>query len=730
MKIFSQTLLVHSITVVLFGGGAIQTTLADTEVSTLPTIEVAVEKQQETATFANGVLEKNTNLGPLGNKQIIDTPFSINSYSEQLIENQQAKTVAEVLKNDPAIRITTNQGHLNENFKIRGFDVNHEDMNYNGFFGVAPYGRIPTEFLESVTVLKGPNALITGVAPTGSIGAVVIANSKRADRDLTRLSTSFQDEGYYQSGFDVSRRFGENKEFGVRVNGVYGQGEHIVDGMDDRHISGAVAADYTTDKVKINFDSYAIHDNRKGGSPAMIAMGVKDSKGNGVNQVLSAPAGDLNYFPHLEGNTKSNFVGLSGEYKFTPDLKAFAGIGYVEKQYAGHLFGTRMIVTNLNGSATSQYYRVGSQEHNTAANVGFEANFDTGLIKHTLGLRADYLTRKYNQHKGQGATPVTFDTNIYDPSDKGNMPLANPTILPLGDNKYLSYTLTDQLSMLDDKLQLILGARYQDIDTKNRQKKTAYSDGKVSPSFGIVVKPFGENLSLYASYVEGLVEGSTVDSTLKDVNAGKTFAPFQTQQYEVGAKYQVGSWLNTLALYQIEKPSTMVTTFSQADANGNIQMTTDNAETRSRGVEWAFSGEIFEGLNLLGNLSYTDAELTKAAVNKGVSNQGNTVFGVPEWTASLGLDYAIPLLDGLNVNARTNYVGKQYMNDANTLELPDYTIVDLGARYKTKLGGVNTTFLFNIDNVANKKYWEGMFNQNYAVVGGARTYKAGVTFDF
>ena len=75
-------------------------------------------------------------------------------------------------------------------------------------------------------------------------------------------------------------------------------------------------------------------------------------------------------------------------------------------------------------------------------------------------------------------------------------------------------------------------------------------------------------------------------------------------------------------------------------------------------------------------------------------------------------------------------MSEQYLNEENTLELPDYTIVDLGARYKTKLGGVNTTFLANVDNVANKKYWEGVFNSNYALVGGARTYKVGVTFDF
>ncbi|MBK5649757.1 MAG: TonB-dependent receptor, partial [Acinetobacter sp.] len=57
-------------------------------------------------------------------------------------------------------------------------------------------------------------------------------------------------------------------------------------------------------------------------------------------------------------------------------------------------------------------------------------------------------------------------------------------------------------------------------------------------------------------------------------------------------------------------------------------------------------------------------------------------------------------------------------------------IFDAGARYKTKLGGVNTTLLFNVDNIANKKYWEGAFMSNYAIVGAERKFKVGVIFDF
>ncbi len=717
MNHFSKTILVHSITSAILGVGFAQTLWAE-EVTVLPTIVVVAESDTG---FAGGLIADKSRLGPLGEKKLIDTPFTVASYTEKLIEQQQASTIGQVLKNDASIRTTTNQGHLNENFKIRGFDVNHEDMNYNGFFGVAPYGRIPTEFLESVTVLKGPNALVAGLAPTGSVGAVVTANSKRADKNLTRVSTSFEDGGYYQSGVDVSRRFGQHEEFGVRVNAAYADGEHIIEGMNDRQALGALAADYTSDRFKVNLDAYAIKENRKGGSPAMVAMGGKGS----INQVLSAPKGDSNYFSDLQGNTTSQFAGLSSEYHFSDDLKAFAGVGYAEKTYDGHLFGTRMIVNNVNGNATSQYYRVGSKEHNTVANLGFEGKFATGAIQHTLGLRADYLTRKYTQHKA--ATSSAFNTNLYDPSTTGKMPTTYPLIVPYGDNQYVSYTLTDQISLLDDKLEFIVGARYQDIETKNLVKNSTYSSDKVSPSLGIVLKPFGEDLSFYASYVEGLVEGATLSdpSYATDVNYNKTFAPYQTTQYEIGAKYQLGSWLHTLAAYQIEKPALMTATFAQTDANGKTQSTSDNAETRSRGVEWSFSGKATDDLSVMGSLAYIDAEVSKAT-----TNQGNTIYGVPDFTASLGLDYAIPKIEGLNVNARVSYVSEQYLNAENTLELPDYTTVDVGARYKTQLGGVNTTFLANVDNVTDKKYWESVFNSNYAVLGGARTYKLGVTFDF
>lgn len=686
-------------------------TLAD-DSTVLPTIVVKADSQE---TDVTGKLKKKATLNILGEKDVLDTPFTIRNYSDQAIQDAHAHTVMDVLKIDPSIRTTTNSGHLNENFNIRGFNVNWDDLNLNGAYGMAPSGRVSTDILSSVTVLKGPNALVAGMAPGGSVGGVVVANTKRADKQLTRVTANFEEEGFYKSGFDVARRFGQDQELGARFSANYGQGEHVVDGLEDETISAVLGLDWTTDKAKINFDAYSTKDNREGGSPAMVSFAT-------LGKVLDAPDGRSNYLPNLWGKQSANYVGLSGEYKLHDNLKVIAGVATAEQKYQGHLFGTRLVVTDEAGKANSQYYHVKMNQRNTAANLGLEGAFNTGSIEHVVGLRADYLHRDTDMHSKAGETK--FVTNLYNPTDLGFMP-AEPSISQTADNDYMSYSLTDQISILDDKLQLILGARYQDIDIKNpTNSKNNYSADKISPSLGIVVKPWGEDISLYTSYVEGLSQGSTV-TVNGDVNFGKTFAPFQTKQYEVGAKYQHGSWLHTLAAYQIEKPSTMVEQLKD-NPEGFTQITTDGAETTSKGIEYGFSGNMTEDVIIWGNLAYIDVEYTK---NTNVQLVGKTVEGQPEFTAGLGIEYKLPM-DGLSINARGNYVDSQYLNNTNTLELPDYTLLDIGAKYTTNLGGVETTFRANVDNVTDEKYWAGVFNSGFATLGAGRTYKLGVTFDF
>ena len=700
---------------------------AEPENVSLATIVVKADSQE---TDVTGKLKKKATLNILGEKDVLDTPFTIRNYSDQAIQDSHAHSMADVLKTDPSIRSNTSSGHLNENFNIRGFAVGWEDYNLNGAYGMAPTGRITTDILNSVTVLKGPNALVAGMAPNGGVGAVIIANTKRADKELTRVTANFEDEGFYKSGFDVARRFGQNQEFGARLSAHYGQGEHVVDGLEDESTSAVLGLDWTTDKAKINVDAYSTKDKRDGGSPAMVSFAT-------IKKVIDAPDGRTNLFPNLFGNQEAKYIGVSGEYKLLDNLKVLAGVGSAKQNYEGHLFGTRVVLNNLAklGEGEGQYYHVLQEQKSTTANLGFEGAFDTGSVRHTVGLRADYLKQDTDRQPTARTTipEAIYITNIYNPTNAGVMP-PRPQLKAYSDNEFVSYSLTDQVSLLDDKLQFILGLRYQDMDLVSythaggKTTETKYAKDKVSPSVGIVVKPFGDDISLYASYVEGLSKGSRVDNststTIKDANEGHTFAPFETTQYEVGAKYQHGSWLHTIAAYQIQKPSTIVQALVN-DPQFN-QITTDDGETTSKGVEYGFSGNVIDDLIVWGNVAYIDAEYTNIAGN----TKGNTVQGQPEFTAGLGIEYKIPSVEGLSVNARGTYVDSQYVNSANTLEIPDYSLLDVGAKYIVNLGGVDTTFRANIDNVTDEKYWAGNFGDGFATLGTGRTYKLGVTFDF
>ena len=155
MKTFSKKILASSVGILMMGGGCFQLAFAEEGVQALPTIVVKADSQE---TDATGKLKRKATLNILGEKDVMDTPFTIRSYSEQAIQDAHAQSIMDVLKIDPSIRTTTNSGHLNENFNIRGFSSTWEDNNINGLYGMAPTGRVSTDILSSVTVLKGPSA--------------------------------------------------------------------------------------------------------------------------------------------------------------------------------------------------------------------------------------------------------------------------------------------------------------------------------------------------------------------------------------------------------------------------------------------------------------------------------------------------------------------------------------------------------------------------------------------
>lgn len=671
-------------------------TAADTKV--LPQVEVTSESVDGNTLppeAPGGHAATGARLGILGNTSILNAPVTVNAYTRQLIEDQQAMTLADVLQSDASIRFTTNSGHMLENFTIRGLELPAMDIATNGLFGIAPASHVPVEMLERVEVLRGPSALLSGIPPSSSVGGTVNLVTKRAAaQPLTELTTSFSSHSFGQVHADVSRRFGPENRLGLRVNGAYGKGEAGAEDEEKGRRLGALALDWQGDRARFWLDAYTSRETIDNGSPGMFNF-VR-----GVGKLLDPPPGDVNLFRGTHGVYRNNGAMMRAEVDLNDQWQAYTAIGGSEGEGKGLMFGTRSIVTGLDGTAQGFIYNVHTKSRRTSLDTGVIGHFTTGAISHRVQLAYNYVRLK---EATANRANTGFRQNIYNPITPV-FPDAPQTLKYNVENKLQSIVVADTLKMFDERLLLTLGARLQKVE----QPISGYSAQRVSPSLGLVVKPWGSNTSLFANYMEGLQPGQTVGTGYD--NEGQTFKPMQTKQIEAGVKFLTGGFTQTVSAFQIERPTLV--------AQGNSMV--EGGKQRLRGVEWSAFGEILPRLSFLGGVSYNRARQINTKLD---------TFGAPEWTANLGLDWVTPV-KGLGVGGRVVYTGTQWSDSTNKIRVPAWHRFDLNARYATQLGGHPVRLNAAIENVADKKYWSGIFGDGFVMPAAPRTYRVSATVAF
>lgn len=687
---------------------------------TLPAVKVSATADQHAelpAPYAGGQVARGARLGALGNQNVMDTPFNITSYTAELIENQQARSVADLMANDPSVRFTTSSGHAYENFRVRGFDVNSSELAINGVFGLAPVGHAPLEAVERVELLKGPSALYSGMPPGGGVGGVINLVPKRAGDDpLTRVSLGYQSAGQVLSSFDLGRRGGEHNAFGARVNGAFSNGDTELDGQSKKRQFLSGAFDYRGEALTASLDAYYNKESFSGGTPAMYWF-------QNSTPIPSALDPRKNMFPGASGELESKAVIARAEYEFNPHLTAFASAGVMNFEQSGFINGTHARNIAVNGNFTAATNGTRSYTDSVAAEAGLRSRFATGTVGHEVVLHATGL----EQESGSATNSVSASSNIYNPVSSLVMPASPASAPKTSETTLSSLALVDTLSLLDDRLRITVGLRNQNVKTTNYNASTGaatakYDKSAVTPALGVVVKPWGASVSLYANYVQGLSKGDTVSDTLA-TNRNVVFAPYKTEQMEGGIKWEAGTFTNTLSLFEITKP-TMVALGSAMNPTY-----TDDGEKRVRGLEWNTFGELTRNLRVLGGIAYSQGVQTKTAYNR---YDGNVAIGAPRWQGNLGTEWDVPMVSGLTLSGRVVTTSSQYLDAANQQRIPGWGIVDAGARYSTKLEGRPLVLRLTANNLFDKRYWSGSFSDSYsmATLGAPRTITASATMDF
>ena len=673
------------------------------------------------AAYAGGQVARGGRLGLLGNVDIMDTPFNSTNYTHALIQDQQARSVADVVQNDPSVRVARGFGNYQELYMIRGFAVGSDDTAYNGLYGLLPRQFIATELMERVEVLRGAHSFINGAAPAGgSIGGSINILPKRApNQELSEVTVGVETGGQGYGAIDLARRFGEQGRAGVRVNAAHRNGDTAVE-REKRELSVySIGLDYRGRGYRLSADIGTQDHRLTNARPSVdLAPGLP---------VVAAPRADHNFAqPWTVSNERHTFGTMRAEVDLAGGATAWAAAGLRNGQEFNILSG--ITVNDADGDSTMDRFDNIRKDQVRTGEVGVRGALRTGFVKHMLSASASGFHAKSRNAYGMSDF-AGFGSNLYRPRDVAAPP-ANAWVggdmqAPLVTSKTIlsGLALADTMSFMDDKVLVNLGLRHQRIkdfgyDYNSGIENSGYEASANTPFAAIVYKP-REDLSVYANYSEGLQRGPVASGT-DIVNQGQVFSPYVARQREAGVKFDGGRYGLSAAVFSTSQPSAYV----ENRVFGVF------GQQRNRGLELSVFGTPVHGLKLLGGLTLLDAE---QRVTAGGVNQGKDAIGVPQTQLNIGADWRVPGVDGLSLSARTVYTSKQYADGANLQKLPSWTRIDLGATYDTRVMGRDLVLRARVDNVADKNYWAsagGYPGAGYLVLAAPRSVVVSATLGF
>lgn len=676
-----------------------------------------------TAPAAGGQVARGGRVGLLGNLDMMDTPFSTTSYTEKLARDQQARGVGDVLQNDPTVRVTKGFGNFQELYVIRGFPVYSDDMSYNGLYGVLPRQFVAAELIERVEVFRGASAFLNGAAPGGTgVGGAFNLTPKRANGPLTRLTAGVSGADEIYAAADLARRFGDQDDWGARLNVAGRGGEASVEDQTNSLRVVGLNLDRRGERARFSAD-LGWQDHRIDAPRPSVTPGAA---------IPEAPSADQNFAQRWTYTDEEQLFGaVRGEFDITDSVTAWAAFGGRQGEEDNSLANPR-----ADAAGAIRGYRFDNIRKDTvwSGDVGLRADLTTGPVGHRLVASASQIQSKSrNAWAGSNFAGYSFGT-LTDPilspapaiaSVSGD--LSDPKVTERVKNT--SVAVADRLSFLDGRLLATVGVRYQEIETKSYAYAdgafgSGYSSEAATPAFALVYKP-SDRVSLYANYAEALTPGVIAPAVVNGVtvaNGGEVLSPFRAEQAEVGAKYDAGTFGGTLSVFRTTLPSAFFDPASRVYSDGG--------EQENRGVELTVYGEPIDGLRLIGGATWLNAEVKRSLT---AANEGKSAIGVPDVQTNLNVEWDVPGLSGLTLEGRVVHTSAQAANAANTLELDAWTRFDAGVRYAFEAGGRPLTVRARVENVADEDQWVavgGYPGSNYLTLGAPRTLSLSISAEF
>ena len=695
---------------------------------------------------------------------IRDIPQTINYVTKEVILDQGASTVNDVVKNVSGVSQYTTYN----DFSIRGFRTTGNRNSGNLLNGMRAqtslWSASSLANIERVEVIKGPAAALFGnAAPGGIINRVT---KKPLLQRLHTVSVNTGSWGTLKTYGDFTGPLNESKSLLYRLN----LGYETTDGY--RDLQGrntlTIAPSFSfipNEKTRFNVDiTYYRLDGKV--DRGQTIFGDADLYSVPITRSLSATNDflretqmniSLGLTHKITDNLSFNSTYLNSSY--SEDLREHnqANSYYMQQQGKANTGDpTKILMQALLRQRTFR---------NNSFNNYFNYNFTTGLVKHTLLVGYDYFQVELLPGASQltaggyllknGKTTTTFNParlNTY-VVDANNNPVTNVAVFDLnkpttgnvmketgkyiftsGNTKPTLQTshgvyLQEQLEV--SIVKLLLGLRkefFMDYINYKESNEEKIEQQALIPRVGLVITA-NNNINFYSTWMKGF-EPQTAAIQSDPDRYGGPFDPVYSELYEMGVKTD---WFNnrlsaTASVFKIIQQNSLYDAFPAVIGKPDLKM--QIGEEESNGFEFDLAGEITPNWSVLANYAYIDARITKTAQNneKDFDMQRPST---PRHSGNIWTKYIITEgpLKHLGFGAGYNFVTERYGQvgrRTNTTVYPGYGLVNAVLYYK-----INQIQLqLSLNNILNQTHWVGGYDKLRSFPGAPRNINASVTYKF
>ena len=633
------------------------------------------------------------------NLSIMENPQPISIVTHEIIEQQQAKQLSDVLQNVNGLYITSSRGNSQDSFGGRGFILGNDNIFKNGTrvnSGVFP----EVSGLERVEVLKGANAMLYGNTAAG--GIINMITKKPRFNFGGSIGLNGGSWNSYKPTVDFYGPLSDKIAF--RLNGAYEYADSFRDVVTSSKYyfnpsflvnlgeksQLIVEADYLKNDFTPDFGLGSITNKD-------LSYSLNDSVGRNVFfgtdwQYQNVQQASTNITFNHQFNTNWTFNAVASYQNYTKD--------YFSAERIQWEFATPT-ATRL--SWKRPFNKTYNEQNFGSGQININGEINTGKINHKLLFGAD---ADYNQADSYAYTLGSTNNVLYldDPSTWGNVAMPTSTLNNRNriNTRRIGVYAQDFIS-LTKEIKVIAGLRWSYIENmatintnfitnvKSITNNSATSDQALSPKLGIVYMA-NDNLSVFATYTNSFVPNAgETSSQLGALNTTGTPAevlartqnlskegikPTTVDQYEIGVKKNL--WNNTLAVnlsvYQIENNNTYQSYWYQ-NAAGAIVTPDSNlkeyaGKVRSRGVELDITGNPTANLSIIGGVSYNNSVYFDTPENGYVEKQ--RLVRTPETTANASVFYKFTNhVKGLKIGAGAYYMGNRLggWNDSKSTDI-------------------------------------------------------------